>query len=116
MPSRRISLIQLWEIRLLIGFAPKLSREVSGFFMQTDVQKTLRALIEAGEKGIHSFELNTVVGTIRSAARVRDLRKMGYHISSTSETKGNARGVRYILLNPPQQIKYRFEGNTAIQM
>jgi len=32
------------------------------------------------------------------------------------ETKGNARGVRYTLLNPPQQTQYRYEGNVAIQM
>ena len=83
--------------------------------MQTDVKKTLRTLIEAGSRGVHSFDLGNMIGTIRIAARVCDLRKQGYKITSKTETKGNARGVRYTLLNPPQQTQYRYEGGMAIE-
>ena len=63
----------------------------------SDTEKTLQLLIEAGEQGVHSFELNQKVGTIRAAARVNDLKRRGYNISAVPELLGNARGVRYFL-------------------
>lgn len=64
---------------------------------RTDCEKTLKALREAGEKGVHSFDLNHIVGTSRSAARVNDLKNEGHHIISVPEIKGGSRGVRYYL-------------------
>lgn len=69
--------------------------------MMTDTELTLQALQNAGETGVHSFELNRIVGTIRAAARVNDLKKLGYVISSRPETLGFARGVRYFLKSAP---------------
>lgn len=66
-----------------------------------DVLKTLDALRKAGDTGVHSFELNRIVGTTRAAARVRDLRKQGYSITSKREQLGDAWGVRYFLTSSP---------------
>ncbi len=69
----------------------------------TDTDKTLLALKEAGPHGVHSFELNHIVGTIRAAARINDLKRKGYNISSVPERLGNAMGVRYILNAAPRK-------------
>lgn len=70
--------------------------------MKTDVLLTLDILKHAGEKGVHSFDLNRQVGTIRAGARIYDLKKMGYKISSKSEKMGDAVGVRYFLNSSPE--------------
>ncbi len=82
----------------------------------TDTELTLEALQTAGDAGVHSFELNHIVGTIRAAARINDLKKLGYSISSQPEKLGNARGVRYFLVSAPvkkteikTQKKYIFD-------
>lgn len=67
----------------------------------SDTDKTLLALIDAGSTGVHSFELNHIVGTIRAAARVNDLKKKGYHITSVPEKMGGATGVRYFFSSSP---------------
>jgi predicted transcriptional regulator len=93
--------------------------------MKTDVEKTLRILEEAGEKGIHSFELNYLVGTTRSAARICDLKKLGYTILAKPEVHGGARGVRYILQSSPifkqdpetkQTQQYEFIGSELVRV
>lgn len=90
--------------------------------INTDRQKCLQALQDAGSKGVHSFNLGHIVGSIRVAARIRELREEGYTITSKFETLGNATGVRYTLHSAPLQkkesnpvrISYKFVGNTAI--
>lgn len=83
----------------------------------TDTDKTLEILRERGTRGIHSFHLNFLVGTIRAAARINDLKKQGYAISSTPEKMGHTWGVRYTLLEKPQETPkrktYIFEGNVC---
>lgn len=92
--------------------------------MKTHTQRTLELLKEAGDKGVHSFTLNYKVGTTRSAARINDLKRQGYNITSIIEKMGDSTGVRYFLL--PQDSKQRvkekqedrpfkwvFEGNFA---
>jgi len=85
--------------------------------MKTDVDKTLQALRKAGSKGIHSFELNYIVGTTRSAARIQDLKDKGYRISSKPEKLGDSWGVRYsiegdtekkpnLIFDPDRQVYY----------
>lgn len=71
--------------------------------MKTDVQKTLELLQQAGDKGIHSFDLNRLVGTTRSAARIQDLKNLGYDIEAFPETIGTSRGVRYFLTDSPKE-------------
>lgn len=71
--------------------------------MKTDTEKTLEILKLAGNRGIHSFELNRLVGTIRAGARIYDLKKQGYSISSLPEKLGDAVGVRYFLNSPYTQ-------------
>ena len=77
----------------------------------TDLKLTLKLLQERGAKGIHSFELMSLVGTNRAAARIRDLRKLGYIIESKSEKRGESNGCRYTLATH-QNIKqkvYKFD-------
>lgn len=62
-----------------------------------DVKITFDLLKKADTTGIHSFELNRLVGTTRSAARIRDLKDLGYIIQSKPERLGDAYGVRYTL-------------------
>ena len=63
----------------------------------TDCLRILQLLQERGEKGLHSFEIVQLVHTIRGAARIHDLKKQGYKITSIPESRGNAVGVRYFL-------------------
>lgn len=67
----------------------------------TDTAKCLKILQRVGLYGIHSFHLGQEVGTIRIAARINDLKKLGYTIHAEPETLGNARGVRYTLGSSP---------------
>ncbi len=82
--------------------------------MNTDCDKTLFALIDAGDKGVHSFALNGIVGTNYSPRRIYDLKKKGYVITSIPEKLGNAIGCRYFLQSKPikeqpKQKEYRFD-------
>ena len=88
----------------------------------TDVKKTLEILRNAGASGVHSFDLNRLVGTTRSAARIDDLKKLGYVITSKPEKMGDSRGVRYYLFENKKKVEAEtvkpglrliFEGNTA---
>lgn len=65
---------------------------------RTKLNKTLDALKNA-PYGIHSFDLMKVAGTTRVAARINDLKKMGYSISSKRETLHGVEGCRYKLEN-----------------
>jgi len=73
----------------------------------TDCEKALQILKERRSLGVHSFELNTLLGTTRSAARIQDLKDMGHSISSVPEKRGDSLGVRYYLVaemqNPTQK-------------
>ena len=69
---------------------------------QTDVEKTLELLKEAGGRGIPSFDLGNRVGTIRVAARIRDLKDLGYVFDTKPEKFGNTWGVRYYLVGEPR--------------
>lgn len=94
---------------------------------KSKLQIVLEELKNAGDVGVHSFDLNTRANTIRSAARVMDLKEMGYDISAVPEKKGNTRGVRYFLnrKHPIQTntvtqkvekkpVRWEFRGNTAV--
>ncbi len=83
--------------------------------MKTDTERTLEALQLAGMYGVHSFELNHIVGTIRAAARVNDLKRLGYIITSQPETMGDARGVRYFLVFSPPKSQKKTEPKTTEQ-
>ncbi len=69
---------------------------------KTDCSKTLEILRSAGPAGVHSFELNRLVGTIRVGARVYDLKRKGYEITAVPERMGDAVGVRYFLNSKPE--------------
>ena len=96
-------------------------RERALFFTSesmSDKQKVLEALKEAGEKGIHSFDLIHKAGTYRVAARIRDLKKEGINIVSIPEPKGNSIGCRYFLEDKKKTTKYKwiYQGNTATEI
>lgn len=70
-----------------------------------DVRKTLETLQQSGKAGVHSFDLNHIVGTTRAAARIQDLKELGYTITAISEVKNGCRGVRYFLGSSPTPTK-----------
>jgi len=84
--------------------------------MKTDCQKTLEYLRQSKNRGCHSFDLMHLVGTTRIAARIDDLKKQGFSITSVKEKKGDALGCRYYLheavtatiepLQEPKTVKY----------
>lgn len=58
----------------------------------------LKALRDAGDRGVHSFEF-LELQIPRAAARVLELRENGHTITSTRERlNGDAEGVRYRLI------------------
>ncbi len=63
----------------------------------TDCEKALMYLKQSGTTGVHSFDLNQLIGSTRSAARVNDLKAKGYKIASKREKRGDSYGVRYFL-------------------
>lgn len=66
---------------------------------RTDI---LRWLEVAGPQGVHSFKLLSI--TPRYAARIHELKELGYEISSTPEKgDGDANGVRYKLHPAPSE-------------
>lgn len=69
--------------------------------MKTDCELTLQILQTAGPRGVHSFDLMRMINSPRAGARICDLKKKGYSISSVSEKKGDAIGVRYFLVHSP---------------
>lgn len=67
----------------------------------TQRDTVLKALRDAGEQGVHSFEFLTL-GIPWAAARVLELRESGHTITSTRERlNGEVEGVRYRLIAPP---------------
>ena len=62
----------------------------------TRIQRVLWRLQVAGEQGVFSFDLKSAGGW-RYAARINDLKKLGYDILSKSEKRGDERGCRYFL-------------------
>lgn len=83
----------------------------------SDSSKILQLLQTRGSRGLHSFEIVQLVHTIRGAARILDLKKLGHKITSIPERMGNSVGCRYFLNHFPdvgKKIEYRFEGNKAI--
>lgn len=64
----------------------------------TDTIKCLQILKDRGDKGVHSFHLNKLIGTTRSAARIQDLEDQGYTITATLEKMGDTWGKRYTLV------------------
>lgn len=81
----------------------------------TDKLKVLELLRNAGDKGIHSFELMRDAHSSRAQARVCDLKKDGYHISAIPEKMGDSLGVRYFLNaepikhEPVKPIRWEFD-------
>lgn len=66
------------------------------------MKKTKQSIIynelkRAGDRGVHSFDLNRIAQTTRTAARIQDLKDLGLSIISKKEKLGNAWGVRYYL-------------------
>ena len=62
----------------------------------THKQKIINILEDAGQRGVHSFELVNRV-THKATSRIADLRRDGEEIISVREKKGNSWGVRYYL-------------------
>lgn len=79
----------------------------------TKTNLALQYLKQAGLSGVHSFDLNNLVGTTRAAARIRDLKDKGYSIASRLERRGRSWGKRYYFIGKPaplgQVAEYRFD-------
>lgn len=90
--------------------------------MTTKLYKTLLALKETQNYGIHSFELMRRAGSTRVAARVNDLKKLGHDITSKRETLNGVDGCRYyyrglkegVTMKNTKPIRYEFQGTTAV--
>ncbi len=83
----------------------------------SDLKKTLDTLRAYGKKGCHSFILMKLVGSTRVAARVDDLQKQGYHITSIYEDLDGTPGCRYFLHEErklPKKIIFDNENNTFV--
>ena len=81
---------------------------------KTDCSKTLEALRNAGSLGVHSFDLNNIVGTNYSPRMVHDLKKAGYSITAVREKLGDAVGVRYFLNYFPVDRQKLTENYTVV--
>lgn len=76
----------------------------------TKTKLALLFLKQAGSAGVHSFDLNRLIGTTRCAARVQDLKDQGYDITSVFERKGRSWGVRYFLRSKEEyKPSYKFD-------
>lgn len=63
--------------------------------------EVLDLLRSRGDRGITAVEALELVGSFRLAARIADLRRAGYAISSTPvETPTGKRIARYVLVHP----------------
>lgn len=62
----------------------------------TQKEKVLFTLVQAGEKGLHSFDIIRMISH-KAPARICELRKEGFNIISVIERKGESVGVRYFL-------------------
>lgn len=85
----------------------------------SDVKKTLEILRTYGSKGVHSFVLNKLVGTIRSPARIDDLKKQGYSIVSKREEMDGAVGCRYFLNDTQtkkRKVIFNKDGTCTVNM
>ena len=62
----------------------------------TQTKKVIYVLEEVGEQGIHSFDLIRMISH-KAPARISELRKAGWNITSVREKRGKSVGVRYFL-------------------
>lgn len=62
----------------------------------TQREKVLYALREVGENGLHSFDIIRMISH-KAPARICELRKEGFNITSVIERMGDSVGVRYFL-------------------
>lgn len=76
--------------------------------MKSQCEIALEALKAAGQRGVHSFDLNKIIGTNYSPRRIYDLKKKGYAIDVKNERVGNAEGVRYFL-HQKKKPEYKFD-------
>jgi hypothetical protein len=86
---------------------------------KTHIQQTLEWLRSYESKGCHSFVLMKLVGTTRIAARINDLKKLGYNITSRPEKLDDTLGCRYFLNELPKpktQFVFDNQSNKCIEM
>lgn len=73
----------------------------------TDTEAVLALLRQRGPAGLTPLEALELVGTMRLAARIADLRAMGHDIETqTYTTKSRARVARYVLHEKPEQLTW----------
>ncbi len=75
----------------------------------TQTTRALHFLRQAGRSGVHSFELNKLIRSTRAAARIDDLKRLGYEIASHHERLGRSWGVRYVLRVEEKKPAYEFD-------
>lgn len=64
--------------------------------------RLLDALRRAGARGIHTLEIRTQLRIGNPGERRKDLIRLGFGVSSTTERRGRTHGARYILISEPQ--------------
>jgi hypothetical protein len=66
----------------------------------TSCEIILKILLDAGDSGVHSFDLGRQAQTWRAAARINDLKHKGYTITSIPEKRNGTVGCRYFIHLP----------------
>lgn len=84
-------------------------------FKETQQQKVLRLLKDAGNNGVNSHDLTYIHSIKQAPTRVQELEQKGYKIASIPQEN---RSVNYILNYEPAElrkpIRYEFVGDKAI--
>lgn len=65
-------------------------------YNKTQKERVMELLENRGQEGIHSFEIIRQISH-KAPARICELRKEGYNITSKTEKLGDSYGVRYTL-------------------
>lgn len=83
---------------------------------ETQRQKILRLLKEAGQSGVNSHDLTYIHGIKQAPTRVHELEAEGYLITTTPPLEN--RSVNYILDYEPEHLRkplrYEFIGDKAV--
>lgn len=84
-------------------------------FKETQQQKILRLLQEAGQQGVNSHDLTYIHSIKQAPTRIHELEKMGYLISTLTGFRN--RSVQYVLEYVPEAlrkpIRYDFKDGVA---
>ena len=82
---------------------------------ETQKEKILRLLTEAGQTGVNSFGIARDLA-LQLPTRIWELKEQGYEIISVDQEDGSVNYVLYGLEQKKTDYKWIFEGNKAIRV